>query len=30
MRAEISSNLAEWAAKDRAGLVCKLNSYAQE
>ena len=22
-------HLAEWAAKDRAGLVCKLNSYAQ-
>ena len=23
------THLAEWAAKDRAGLVCKLNSYAQ-
>jgi len=22
-------NLAEWAAKDRAGLICHLNSYAQ-
>ena len=22
-------NLAEWAAKDREGLLCKLNSYAQ-
>jgi hypothetical protein len=23
------THLAEWAAKDRSGLVCKLNSYAQ-
>jgi hypothetical protein len=23
------NHLAEWAAKDRAGLVCKLNGYAQ-
>jgi len=23
------NNLAEWAAKDREGLLCKLNSYAQ-
>jgi hypothetical protein len=23
------SHLADWASKDRAGLVCKLNSYAQ-
>ena len=23
------THLGEWAAKDRAGLVCKLNSYAQ-
>ena len=23
------THLAEWAAKDRAGLVCKLNNYAQ-
>ena len=23
------THLAEWVAKDRAGLVCKLNSYAQ-
>lgn len=23
------THLAEWAAKDRTGLVCKLNSYAQ-
>jgi hypothetical protein len=23
------AHLSEWAAKDRAGLVCKLNSYAQ-
>ena len=23
------THFAEWAAKDRAGLVCKLNSYAQ-
>ena len=23
------NNLAEWAAKDRAGLVCHLNSFAQ-
>ena len=23
------TNLAEWAAKDREGLLCKLNSYAQ-
>jgi hypothetical protein len=24
------SNLADWAAKDRAGLICHLNSYAQK
>jgi hypothetical protein len=23
------NNLAEWAAKDRDGLLCRLNSYAQ-
>ncbi len=23
------TNLAEWAARDREGLLCKLNSYAQ-
>jgi hypothetical protein len=23
------NNLAEWAAKDRAGLLCHLNNYAQ-
>jgi hypothetical protein len=23
------NNLAEWAAKDRDGLLCKLNSYSQ-
>jgi hypothetical protein len=24
------SNLADWAAKDRAGLICHLNGYAQK
>jgi hypothetical protein len=24
------SNLADWAAKDRPGLVCHLNGYAQK
>ncbi len=23
------TSLAEWAARDREGLLCKLNSYAQ-
>jgi hypothetical protein len=27
--ANFVGNLAEWAARDRAGLVCHLNSYAQ-
>jgi hypothetical protein len=27
--ADFVHNLAEWAAKDRAGLLCHLNSYAQ-
>jgi hypothetical protein len=27
--ADFVSNLAEWAAKDRAGLLCHLNSYAR-